>query len=398
MNALFACTWSCAVILCQMHVHRSFRVQTAAAAFAAALILVQALTCCISTSLPDAVPVPVCLTTSAGQAVCQTSLCPAAEICLLRCTGLQPRSVHLADHVVSDVQACGGMPRGARAPARSFFSTEWLPQLPMIKQWDPVAEDFHDAVDHDQVAWGEDGDADGGEGMDEGGWQGDALFFDAPMAFEALHMYGTAAEWLVGVLADADCRQVVQVLEVTNSQEVVMIMPAYDAATHKLGVEALPRVETAHAARVNPFALLRIQLLHFADGLQFCNACANPGCNRSTHEEDCFAHELQYPEQPHRDYNEVFGDCEPLCRCAAAAIAQFWGDTGSYHEATRESSFASWYREQEPFSMSLCHVLFCSLICNDQQPAAEALLRHIQKYTRIIRIAAHLQSCAQELG
>jgi hypothetical protein len=44
---------------------------------------------------------------------------------------------------------------------------------------------------------------------------------------------------------------------------------------------------------------------------------------------DLFAAEMRIPEQPHRTCAEVLGGCEPLCRCAQAALNAKFGAIGT---------------------------------------------------------------------
>jgi hypothetical protein len=130
-----------------------------------------------------------------------------------------------------------------------------------------------------------------------------------------------------------------------------MLMPVYDAVRQRVGCKALLMDGVAqHEARINPFSAIDVCPMTFADGMVLGCECSNPGCNRNQAAADLFTAEMRIPEQPHRTCAEVLGGCEPLCRCAQAALNAKFGATGTMEHP--KEGFCAWYQEQDPFSAS----------------------------------------------
>ena len=152
---------------------------------------------------------------------------------------------------------------------------------------------------------------------------------------------GTVDQWLQQQFQKTCAVQMLQMAEVEDSSELVLMTPVYNAESRTLGADA--RVDTEQqAARANPFALLHVRAVLCSDGIVFCNTCANPGCNRPPAANDTISAAMQHHNQRHLSATDVFGDTEPLCRCAKAAISALWPENDDQPEP-----FPYWFEQQE---------------------------------------------------
>ena len=136
-------------------------------------------------------------------------------------------------------------------------------------------------------------------------------------------------------IASADLQRAADAAELEHG-EAVIVMPAYlyEPDLALLGAAASAESErrrrltdpAAHAdravqaGRLSPLSFVTIRAVSFRDGLGLCSCCNNPGCDRSQEDARLFERELETPEQPDRAYAQVFGEREPLCRCARTAL------------------------------------------------------------------------------
>lgn len=180
--------------------------------------------------------------------------------------------------------------------------------------------------------------------------------------FQSLEVDTNNEEWLVNILTSPDVQACVRLLEVSESEDVIMTMPHYDLTRRCLGVYAVPGIEKSHAARRNPFAFITIRRFLFAGGVVFANLCNNQGCSRSHKEAAIFDRHFSCPDVQDHTVEQLFGDHDPLCRCATEAIKLKWGNIGDVEETDRDEyawatadNFAAWYavNAQEARSASL---------------------------------------------
>lgn len=163
-------------------------------------------------------------------------------------------------------------------------------------------------------------------------------------------LHGGINAWLEQQLQAHDSEgSPVQVLELSSDGIVTLMMPAYDAQKQVMGIQALLS-ERQLEARINPFVLVEIRPIAFADGAFVCCTCSNPGCNRTDAAAHLMRGEMQQPEQPHRTCADALQGESALCRCAEAALTACFGAIGGM-DAGEEYSFCSWYQEQDVFSM-----------------------------------------------
>jgi hypothetical protein len=190
-----------------------------------------------------------------------------------------------------------------------------------------------------------------------------------PMPYVDIPLHGSIGAWLEQQLQASDSEgSPVQVLELRSDGIVTLMMPAYDAQRQVMGIQALLS-ERQLEARINPFVMVEIRPIAFADGECLCCACSNPGCNRSDAAAHLMRGEMQQPEQPHRTCADALQGESALCRCAEAALTACFGAIGG-READEEQSFWSWYQEQDVFStvspVSSCKVdsqTICAQAC-----------------------------------
>ena len=174
---------------------------------------------------------------------------------------------------------------------------------------------------------------------------------------QVLDMHADAEAWLKHVLETSE-RPSVQVLEYTEPGELVMMMPRYDAATHKLGREVNAAEGAQHLARTNPMAFVRIRRIAMADCEVMVNSCDNPGCDRTAAAVDAIrpimlAAETVWP------YNQLFADVAPLCRCASVAVAVAFGAVGT--GPSDSDSLWGWLTDQIPFGAHANVAALCLL-------------------------------------
>jgi hypothetical protein len=127
----------------------------------------------------------------------------------------------------------------------------------------------------------------------------------------------------------------------------------------------------------------------FADGMVLGCECSNPGCYRNQAAADLFAAEMQIPEQPHRTCAEVLGGCDPLCRCAQAALNAKFGAIGTMEHP--KEGFCAWYQEQNPFSAS--HLLHGFLLCLSVTKLYFVLLLYAVLTQTNCRVGPCIQKC-----
>jgi hypothetical protein len=135
----------------------------------------------------------------------------------------------------------------------------------------------------------------------------------------------------------------VRALQVTEAGEVLMMAPVYNVATRQVGTEA-GRVDLSQqAARICPFAIVRVQQVHFDAGPQFFSVCQNPGCDRCNDDDDLTRDFACLPHRQHLRLQDVLGERKPPCRCARAAIKAVWGTVGNPGDIANDSSFYVWF-------------------------------------------------------
>lgn len=164
------------------------------------------------------------------------------------------------------------------------------------------------------------------------------------------------AEWMREQLRKSGATQLLQVSD-DDVCEVVIMFPACHAASRTIGTAAVAAVSnTGQDARTNPFATASIRLIHCKDGFTFCNTCSNPGCSRDRLGDERRRFAMTHPHQLDSEMSDVFGDCEPFCRCMAAAVQAIW--PGGLSE------FPEWLSMQEPsafFTSLYSQVLHCDV-------------------------------------
>jgi hypothetical protein len=127
----------------------------------------------------------------------------------------------------------------------------------------------------------------------------------------------------------------------------------------------------------------------FADGMVLGCECSNPGCDRNQAAADLFAAEMRIPVQLHRTFAEMLGECDPLCRCAQAALnAKF----GALHHGAPRRRLLCMVSGARPFqcesfaacilALSFCHQVHC------------VLLVFVFKHKQIVsRVGPRIQTC-----
>lgn len=225
------------------------------------------------------------------------------------------------------------------------------------------------------------GDEDGADHRDLGADDVDDQDAAPRLGVINLPMFDDVDEWLLQECtahAGLDGRVVskVHVLELTQQGEVVMLMPAYQAERRLIGCDAVrDPSRTQQDARLNPFTLLRVRRIDCRDGAELCCVCCNPGCPRSWQEQQDLLHEMQDPEQPDRLRQEVFGDWQPLCRCAQAAITAEFGSVGDINVNEDAATFCSWLLQQDPFGAKQAQCLSLSRLIDEDQTASLSQVR-----------------------
>ena len=217
-----------------------------------------------------------------------------------------------------------------------------------------------EAVHAAQRAADQQGDAgsDGEQGEASADLSEDAVAdFDSPrLDFINVPMHDDIDEWLLQecrphVTDEGRTIAKVHVLAFTEQEEVCLMMPAYKVEGRLIGCDAVRDPDLQQQdARLNPFSMLRIRRIDCSDGSELCCVCYNPGCPRSRQHHDELEDEMLHPQQFHRTRQQVFGDRQPLCRCARAALEAEFGSVGDPNANEDSQTFCSWLLQQDPIS------------------------------------------------
>lgn len=179
--------------------------------------------------------------------------------------------------------------------------------------------------------------------------------FDGLPGIAELRLHDTAQTWLKNCLAESEPSASTRVIEVTDENIIILMMPIHDLRTEKVGLECFrdPVLPNEHLVSKCPFFKIRVQLLEFSDGSHFCCDCANHFCPRNSIVRDTFKCQIRHPAKTGYAYSEVFGIEPPLCTCAEAAMQHIWPTIGRVDGDLDADSFAAYFMEAEPRRMYL---------------------------------------------
>lgn len=178
-----------------------------------------------------------------------------------------------------------------------------------------------------------------------------------------LRLFESDAEWLADILKKPEVQGSVRLLEVTDDNVVILMMPVLSMSEQAMGTAALATIQKRQEARLNPFCEIHVQHIQFAANIhELCCHCTNPCCTRTEEEREVFARELCNPDQTGFTYEEIFGSASPLCTCAITAIEHKWRSIGDIHEDIEGDSFAAFFVDTVPMRAHLVRLMLSGCV------------------------------------